>query len=110
MYEIALSHTEQIEQVINEYLHKWLGVPPCFLKIGLYTNTGNVWFPISSLVEEFKISNVRLHMMMRGSADECIRRVHPEIKSGTKRSAAEATQEVESNLRVENIMGVVQNN
>ena len=70
MYEIAISRVEQIQQYSNKYL--WLGVPPCFSKVGLYTNSGNLQLPISSLVEEFKIGKVRLHMMMKDSANKII--------------------------------------
>ena len=55
MYEIAISRVERIQQYSNKYLRKWLGVLPCFLRVGLYTNSGNLQLPISSLVEEFKI-------------------------------------------------------
>ena len=34
IYEIGLSHVEQIQQYSNKYLRKWLGVPPCFSKVG----------------------------------------------------------------------------
>ena len=81
MYEIALSRLYQIQQYSNKYLPKWLGVPPCFPKEGLYTNSGNLQFPICSLVEKFKIVKVRLHMMMKDSDDEIIRKAYLEIKS-----------------------------
>ena len=74
MYEIAISRIEQIQQYSNKYLRKWLGVPPCFSKVGLYTNSGNLQFPISSLVEEFKIGKVRLHMMMKDKPTRSFRR------------------------------------
>ena len=83
MYEIAISRVEWIQQYSNKYLRKWLGVPPCFSKVGLYTNSRNLQLPISSMVEEFKIGKVRLHIMMKDSADEIIRKAYPEIKSGT---------------------------
>ena len=38
MYEIALSRIELIQQYSNKYLHKYLGIPSCFSKVGLYTN------------------------------------------------------------------------
>ena len=69
MYEIVISRIERIQQYSNKYLRKWLGVAPCFSKVGLYTNSGNLQLTISSLVEEFKIRKVRLHIMMKGSAD-----------------------------------------
>ena len=82
MYEIAISRVERIQQSSNKYLRKWLGVPPCS-KVGLYTNSGNLQLPISSLVEEFKIGKVHLHMMIKDSADEIIRKAYPEIKLAT---------------------------
>ena len=110
IYEIGISRTERIQQYSNTYLHKWLGVPPCFSKVGLYTNSGNLQLPISSLVEEFKIGKVRLHMMMKDSADEIIRKVYLEIKSDTKWSAVKAYQEAECSIRIKDIIGVTQTN
>ena len=48
--------------------------------------------------------------MMKDSADKIIRKAYPEIKSGTKRSAVKATQEVECSLRIKDIIGVTQTN
>ena len=109
MYEIVISRVERIQQYYNKYLRKWLGVSPCFSKVGLYTNSGNLQLPISSFVE-FKIGKVRLHMLMRDSADEIIRKAYPEIKSGTKWSAVKATQEAECSLRIKDIIDVTQTN
>ena len=67
---------ERIQQYNIEYLRKWLRVRPCFSKIGLYTNFGNLLLPVSSLVEEFKIRKVRLHMMMKESAEEVIQKAY----------------------------------
>ena len=110
MYEIALSCVEWIQQYSNKYLRKLHGVPPCFSKVGLYTNSGNLQLPISSLIEEFKIGKVRLHMMMKDSTDELIQKAYPEIKSGTKWSVVKATQEMECSLRTKDIISVTQTN
>ena len=83
---------------------------PCFSKVGLYTYSGNLQLPISSLVEEFKIGKVRLHMMMKDSVDEIIWKAYPEIKSGMKWSAVKAAQEAECSLRIKDIIGVTQTN
>ena len=109
MYKIALSRVERIQQNSNKYPRKWFGVPPRFSKVDLYTNSGNLQLPISSLVEEFKIGKVRLHLMM-DSADEIIRKVYPVIKSGTKWSAIKAAQEAECSLQIKDIIGVIQTN
>ena len=45
IYEISLSRVETIQQHINKYLCKWLGVPPCFSTVGLYTATGMLQLP-----------------------------------------------------------------
>ena len=108
MYDIALSRVERIHQYSNKYLRKWLRVP-CFSKIGLYTNSGNLLLPMSSLVE-YKIGKVRLHMMMKDSADEIIRKAYPGIKSATKWSAVKVAQEAECSQRIKNIIGVTQTN
>lgn len=108
IYEIALSRIEQIEQHANKYLRKWLGVPPCFSKIGLYTNSGSLQLPLSSLVEEFKVGKVRLQMMMNDSNDEFVREAHPAVKAGTKWSVTKTIEEAESSLRTKEIMGLVQ--
>ena len=110
MYEIAIFRVERIQQYSNKYLRKWLGVPPCFSKVGLYTYSGDLQLPISSLVEEFKIGKVRLHMMMKDSADKIIRKAYPGIKSVTKWSAVKTAQEAECSLRIKDIIGVTQTN
>ena len=51
MFEIAISRVERIQQYSNKFLRKRLGVSPCFSKVGLYTNSGNLQLPISSQVE-----------------------------------------------------------
>ena len=109
MYEIVLSRVERIQQYSNKYLRKWLGVPPCFSKVSLYTNSGNLQLPMSSLVE-FKIGKVRLHMMMKDSADKVIRKAYPEIKSGTKWSVVKAGQEAGCSLQIKDIIDVTQTN
>ena len=82
--DIALSRVERLQQYCKKYPRKWLGVPPFFFKVGLYTNSGNLQLPISSLVKEFKIRKLRLNMIMKDSAGDVIRKAYPEIKSGTK--------------------------
>ena len=109
MYEIALSHIERIQQYSNKYLHKRLRVP-CFLKVGLYTYSGNLQLPISSLVEEFKIGKVHLHMMLKDSANKIIREAYLEIKSSMKWWGIKAAQEAECSLRIKNIIGITQTN
>ena len=105
-----ISCVERIPQYSNKYLRKWLGVPPCFSKVGLYTNSGNLHLPISSLIKEFKIGKLRLHMMMKDSADEIMLKAYPGIKSGAKWSAVKNALAVECSQRIKDIIGVTQTN
>lgn len=42
-----------------------------------------------------EVGKIELHMMMRDSADELLRRLQPDIKAGGKWLAIEDTQEAE---------------
>ena len=59
VYEVTLTRVETIQRHINKYLRKWLGVPPGFTTVGLYSNTAMLKLPIASIVEEFKVAKVR---------------------------------------------------
>ena len=108
IYEISLSRVETIQQHINKYLRKWLGVPPCFSTVGLYTATGMLQLPFSSITEEFKVGKARLHLMLWDSSDDVIRQVQPEVRTGTKWSAAKALQEAEASLQIKEVIGATQ--
>ena len=54
------------------------------------------------------MGKVHLHMMMKDSTHKIFQKAYPEIKSGMKWSAINATQEVECSLRIKNIIGVTQ--
>ena len=106
IYEISLSRVETIQQHINKYLRKWLGVPPCFSTVGLYTAAGMLQLPFLSITEEFKVGKARLHLMLRDSPDDVIRQVQPEVRTGSKWSAAKAVQE--ASLQIKEVIGATQ--
>ena len=56
-----ISKVEKLERLVSSFARKWLGLPKCFSNIGLY-GRGILELPVSSLVEEFKCSKVRLEM------------------------------------------------
>lgn len=78
--------------------------------VRFYTMPKNLKLPICSLVEEFKVGNLRFHMMMRDSANEFVLSLQPDNKTGTKLSAVEFTQEAASSLRSKEIIGANQTN
>ena len=48
--------------------------------------------PLTDRHSDWEIGKVRLHMMMKNSVDEIIRKAYPDIKSGTKWSVVKAYQ------------------
>ncbi|XP_033747101.1 uncharacterized protein LOC117332324 [Pecten maximus] len=105
LYEVTTTTVEALERKINKYLRRWLGVPPSFTSVGLYSTTAKLQLPISSLVEEFKVAKARLVMTVRDSKDEKIRNAGIETRTGRKWSASSAVQEAESRLRHSDIVG-----
>ena len=85
-----------------------VGCAPCFSTVGLYTATGMLQLPFSSITEEFKVGKARLHLMLRDSPDEVIRQVQPEVRTGTKWSAAKVVQEAEASLQIKEVIGATQ--
>ena len=64
--------------------------------------------PLSSLIEEFKVTKARLYMMLRDSEHQVIRDTLPEVKTGTKWSAREEVEAMESQLQHKDIVGATQ--
>ena len=82
--------------------------PPCFSTVGPCTATGMLQLPFSSITEEFKVGKARLHLMLRDSPDDVIRQVQPEVRTGTKWSAAKAVQEAGASLQIKEVIGATQ--
>ena len=53
MYEIATTTVEAMERKVSGYLRRWLGVPPLFTSIELYSNSIQLSLPVPSVVEDF---------------------------------------------------------
>ena len=84
LYEIPLTTVETLERMVNKSLRKWLGVPPGFSAIGLYSRTSQLQMPLSSVVEEFKIEKCRLVMTLRDSKDKKVSEAGVQIRTGRK--------------------------
>ena len=95
-----ISKVEKLERLVSSFARKWLGLPKCFSNIGLY-GRGILELPVSSLVEEFKCSKVRLEMTLTESRDPCVAQAAPTLETGRKWTPAEATQQAKSDLRSE---------
>ena len=108
VYEIALSRVERMEQCVNKFIRKWLGVPPSFSTVGLHSTSTKLQLPTTSLVEDFQKGKARMVLMLHESADPVIRDIQPEIRTGKKWSARAAVDEAEANLRTKEIVGATQ--
>ena len=97
-----------MEQHVNKFIRRWLGVPPSFSTVGLHSTSTKLQLPTTSLVEDFQRGKARMLLMLHESADQVIRDAQPEIKTGRKWSARAAVDEAESNLRTKEIVGATQ--
>ena len=86
---------------------RWLGVQRSFSSIGLYSAGSKLQLPLKSITEEFKVTEVRQHLMLRDSKDEKVRTARVEIKTGRKWSTRKTIGKAESRLRHSEIVGRV---
>ncbi|XP_061778568.1 uncharacterized protein LOC133569990 [Nerophis ophidion] len=107
VYEVPVSTVESLERKLNTYLRRWLGVPRSFCSIGLYSTGSKLQLPITSVVEEYKVTKTRQAMMLRDSKDERVRQAGIVVRSGIKWSASEALREAEDRLHHADIVGSV---
>ena len=105
MYEVAISHVEEMEWKVSSYIRKWLGIPRSLSNIAFYGHNTKLQLPLSSLIEEFKVTKARLYMMLRDSEDQVIRDTLLEVKTGMKWSAREEVEAMKSRLQHKDIVG-----
>lgn len=96
-----------MERLCSKFLRKWLGVPPSFSAINLYSKTSKLPLPVSSVVEEFKATKARAVSSLLASKDEKVRYASKTIKCGRKWKPQQAVMEAESHWKHQEIVGVV---
>ena len=67
IYEVPITAVESLEKTISQFLRRWLGLPRSLSSIALYSKATKVQLPLSSVVEEFKITRAREVMLYRDS-------------------------------------------
>ena len=92
LYEIPTTAVEVLEHTVSKHLRRWLGVPPSFTNIGLYGKTTKLQLPLSSVLEEFKVSKTRLVVTLRDSRDQLIRQAGIETRTDRKKSTNQAVE------------------
>ena len=108
IYEVAVTRVEAIERRVSAFARKWLGAPRTLTSIALYSSSSKLRLPLSSLVEDFKVSKARLFMMLRDSADQVIHDAPPDIITGKKWSAADEVASATQELQLKEVMGATQ--
>ena len=104
-FHFYLDLLTSIEKKVNNFLRRWLGIPPSFTSVGLYIRSGQLQLPISSISEEFKVAKCRLVMTLRDSRDEKVSQAGVRTRSGRKWAAADAVDSAEGSLRIRDIIG-----
>ena len=72
---------------------------------GLYTTSGKLQLPVSSLVEEFKLAKARLLLTLKDPPDDRISGVGIELRTGRKWSVTRAVETAQNRLRHRDIVG-----
>lgn len=107
LYDFPMSQVEGMERLCSKFLRKWLGVPPSFSTINLYSKTSKLPLPVSSVVEEFKATKARAVSTLLSSKDGKVKHSSGAIKCGRKWKPQQAVREAESHWKHQEIMGVV---
>ncbi|KAJ8412700.1 hypothetical protein AAFF_G00116510 [Aldrovandia affinis] len=107
IYEVPITTVEKMERTVTSYVKKWLSVPRCLSNISLY-GKGVLELPLTSLMEEYKCSKVRLQMTLKDSRAQTISNAAPLLLTGWKWTPSEAVQQPTSALRHKDIVGHVQ--
>ncbi|KAI8485154.1 hypothetical protein Bbelb_370790 [Branchiostoma belcheri] len=105
VYELPLSRVAEIERKVNKHLRKWLGIPPSFTAVGLYTKSGQLQLPLSSVVEEYKVAKCRTVLLYSDSQDQKVREAGVTTRAGRKFKANELVAQAKSMLLIRDIIG-----
>ena len=110
IYDCAFGTVEGMEKRISKKLRKWLGVPPSFTNIGLYSKIAKLQMPISSLTEEYKVGKVRASLTFLNSKDECVEKAGIVSATGRKWQTDAAMDLATLRLRHKDLIGTVSQN
>lgn len=107
VYKVPMTCVEGLRGKINKYLWRWLGIPPSFTAAGLYIRSGQLQLPLSSVVEEFKVTKCSVVMTYRDSQDEQVRHAGIITRSGRQWAADLSVAQAESMLKLCDVIGAL---
>jgi hypothetical protein len=84
IYELSLSAAEEMQVEVTKFLRQWFGVPQSFSILGFYSTGNKLQLPITSVVEEFKVTKVRQQITLNESRDRVISGAGIIVRSGRK--------------------------
>lgn len=96
-----------MERLTTKFLRRWLAIPQCFRSVGLYSVGTKLQLPLSSLVEEYKVTKVRQYLTLRDCKDEKMRGARVNLEADRKWSVQDTVLEAELRLKQANIVGNV---
>ena len=96
-----------MERKASRYLRQWLGVPRSFSSVNLYSKSSPGALAVGSIVEEYKVSQVRSVLLLQNSRDPIACTTTDKGTRRRKWSPNRAIAEAESNLKFKEIIGVV---
>ncbi|XP_066271283.1 uncharacterized protein [Branchiostoma lanceolatum] len=106
VYEVPMTRVEEMERKVNKHLRKWLGVPPSFTSLGLYSKSSQMQLPLASVTEEYKVAKCRTVMMYRDSQDQQVRQAGVTTRAGRKFVADSLVSKAEGMLILRDIVGI----
>ena len=98
-----------MERLISKFIKKWLGVPNSLTNVALYSSSTKLKLPTLSLVEEYKLGKAQLFQMLCDSQDPLVKNTQPSVITSRKWKAKIAVENVESALRMKEIIDTVAN-
>ena len=107
MYNIPMSRVEEMERMASKHLRQWLGVPPSFSAVGLYSKSSMLQLPFSSIVEEYKVARVRGQTMLDENADDTIQQARVLLNQSGRWSVQRTVDETKSRILHKELVGTV---
>ena len=107
LYDFPLTTVEQMERTSSNFPRKRFGVPKSFSDINLYSKSSPAALPVSSVVEEFKVSKVRTTLLLQHSKDEIARGTKVRTPKNRKWSPQAAIVDAETKLKQADIVGTI---
>ena len=105
VYEICSTTVEAIEDKINKFTKRWLGVPRDLTDVAMYSRKAKLRLPLKSILEEYKCGRARLLSMLEYSENPF---VQPAIKTGRKWKVVEVVDEAKECLKIKEVIGQTQ--